>query len=247
MPVAWIALRDGPAYRRECYETGLSRLGYSIARGASIKPKDGDVLLIWNRGRTAHAAACLYERRGLNVIVTENGYLWGEEKQYALSIGHHNGLGKWPNGGPERWESLGIDVKPWRDSGECVVLAQRGIGERGIAQPHEWIGRVRSLGRLRAHPGKNPAKPLEQDLSKAGSVVTWGSAAAIKALVWGIPVFYGLKGWIGALASRPVAEIGKPKKDDADRLAMLQRLAWAQWSIGEIRSGEAFARVLERA
>jgi hypothetical protein len=245
MPAAWIGLRDGPTYRRECFEAGLSRLGYSIAGGVTKKPRDGDLLLIWNRYAGGNSAALSFEARGLPVVVAENGYIWSGEKLYALSLNHHNGLGHWFSGGPERWDSLGIELRPWRTDGETVVLAQRGIGERGIAQPTSWLGSVRKMGRVRPHPGNKEGKPLEQDLANAGCAVTWGSGAAIKALAIGVPVLYGLKGWIGAQAASPIGQ--KPKRDDADRLAMFQRLAWAQASIDEIRSGDAFARLLEES
>ncbi len=39
--------------------------------------------------------------------------------------------------------------------------------------------------------------------------------------------------------------IGEQDNTDAGRLAMFRRLAWAQFRMAEIESGEAFARMLK--
>ena len=98
---------------------------------------------------------------------------------------------------------------------------------------------------MRPHPGTKPAKPLADDLKGAAAVATWGSGAALKALALGIPVFYDFPRWIGAGAGTTLdCRIKAPLRCDASRLAMFRRLAWAQWRLSEIESGEAFDRVL---
>jgi hypothetical protein len=79
----------------------------------------------------------------------------------------------------------------------------------------------------------NRAKPLEDDLARCGKVITWGSGAAVKALLWGIPVVSEMPHWIA-----------DQQNTDESRLAMFRRLAWAQWRLSEIESGEAFACLL---
>ena len=88
-------------------------------------------------------------------------------------------------------------------------------------------------GRIRKHPGTRACTPLEHDLRKCGRVITWGSGAAIKAMMWGIPVISDMPNWIG-----------EQDNTDAGRLAMFRRLAWAQWTLDEIASGEPFDRLL---
>ena len=97
--------------------------------------------------------------------------------------------------------------------------------------PSDWP-RVQR-GRLRPHPGKLLGKPLEDDLAGAGKVVTWGSGAAVKALLMGIPVESHMPRWVA-----------EQDNTEAGRLAMFRRLAWAQWTIDEIASGEPFRRLL---
>jgi hypothetical protein len=216
----------------------------------TTKPDARDVLCIWNRFGPNAEAARAFERAGRPVLVAENGYLGVEfagDRWYALSRNLHNGAGTWPEGGPERWDALGVPLEPWRQGGsEIVILAQRGIGSPPVAMPRDWPQRVAHLGRMRRHPGFKPTRvvPLRADLARARAAITWGSGAALQALLWGVPVFYAFEQWIGAPAARPLKDIEQgPRCDDAARLGMFRRLAWAMWRIGEIWSGEALRRL----
>lgn len=243
---AFLALREGVHYRREAFAAGLARCGFEVVDGLTMKPRVGDLLCIWNRYGEFHQAALAFEASGLPVLVAENGYLGNDfcgDRWYAISLNQHNGAGAWPNGGPERWDSLGVELKPFRlaTAGELVILPQRGIGPPGVAMPRDWLAGVeRTLKkagdqyRVRHHPGTRAACPLEQDLANAGAVITWGSGAALKALCWGINVYSDFPRWIG-----------HSNNADASRLAMFRRLAWAQWRLSEIESGAAFRALLE--
>ncbi len=242
---AYLALRPGVHYRRDAFVEGLDRAGYSVVLDLPSKPRTGDVLVIWNRYMQNATAAARFEEAGLPVLVAENGYLGNEfagSRWYAISRSQHNGAGAWRVGGPERWDSLGVTLAPFRPTGtEAVILPQRGIGPPGVAMPQDWPGktkaRLRALGypvRIRPHPGTGAAVPLEEDLANAAAVFTWGSGAALKALLWGIPTHADMPGWIG-----------KQDNTDAGRLAMFRRLAWAMWRLEEIASGAAFRHLLE--
>lgn len=243
-------IRAEPHYRSDAFRRGLKRIG-----GEFVDERDAEVLVIWNRygGFQQTAAAC--EKRGGTVLVAENGYLgveWLGDRWYAISKGQHNGAGEWPQGGPERWDSWGVELAPWQLWGrEVVILPQRGIGPSGVAMPAGWAATAsRRLSghwptRIRPHPGTKPAKPLAEDLEGAAAVATWGSGAALKALTLGVPVFYDFARWIGAAAGTTLdCKIKAPLRCDVSRLAMFRRLAWAQWRLSEIESGEAFDRLL---
>ncbi|UHQ21895.1 hypothetical protein LVB77_14595 [Lysobacter sp. 5GHs7-4] len=235
---AWLNLRHAVPARREAFARGLGRLGYTVIDGLTFRPGASDILVTWNRIRDGHTAACAFESRGLPVLVAENAS-WGNDFQgghwYTLARGFHNKAGAFPVEGPERWDALTVELAPWRRSGETVVLPQRGIGPPGIAMPLSWTERVHREvgGRIRKHPGQSAARPLCEDLAQAGRVVTWGSGAAIRALMWGIPVRSDMPGWIG-----------EQDNTGAGRLAMLRRLAWAQWQLHEIATGEPMRRLL---
>jgi len=239
--------------RSALFRPGLVAAGYEVVERLG-NPGLRDVLLIWNREHRSHAEACRFEKAGAKVVVAENGYLgnsWRGAKWFALALNHHNGAGTWPDNGPQRWDSWGVDLAPWchysYDS-EVVILAQRGIGEEAIKSPSNWSSMAKRVtaGRVREHPGMNTAGvSLDDDLRNAWAVATWSSGAALKALTLGIPVFYGMPNWIGAGAGRLLVEFAQgPKRDDAARLAMFRRLAWAQWSEAEVAEGTAFRALL---
>lgn len=213
-------------------------MGYSVVQGVTMRPGDRDILVTWNRVAEGGAAARVFEGRGRPVLVTENA-TWGNDfagrRWYTLARTFHNTAGMFPVGGPERWDGLGVEFAPWRMEGETVILAQRGIGPVGVAMPQAWPewARQRFLGRIRPHPGTNKAVPLLDDLLGCGRVVTWGSGAAVLALLDGIPVTSEMPGWVA-----------EQDNTDDGRLAMFRRLAWAQWQLAEIASGEPFERLL---
>lgn len=168
------------------------------------------------------------------MLVTENA-AWGNgfagDSWLTIAKNQHNTAGRFPIGDDARWDDLGVELAPWRTDGETVILPQRGIGSPPTAMPRNWL--KKHHGRVRTHPGTKPCMPLEDDLAHCGRVVTWGSGAAIKALMMGIPVMSDMPDWIG-----------EQDNTDDGRLAMFRRLAWAQWRYSEIESGEAFERLL---
>lgn len=233
---AYLNLRFTVPERRKIFSAGLSRLGYEVMDGVTTTPGPNDVLVTWNRLGVGDSAARAFEREGRPVVVAENAS-WGNQfcggAWYHLARGMHNQVGRFPVGGHLRWDALNVELLPWRSSGETVVLPSRGLGPEEVRMPRDWAAHQR--GRLRPHPGTGACVPLREDLSRAGRVITWGSGAAIQATMWGIPVTSHQPGWIGACEA-----------NDESRLAMLRRLAHAQWRLGEIESGEAFDRLIRK-
>jgi hypothetical protein len=232
LPTAWLNLRYSINERIEIFRKGLERLGYTVKIGL---PAGGDLLVTWNRIGHADTVAKNFG----SVFVAENsawgnGFLGGQ--WLSLARDRHNTSGMFPIGGSDRWDCLGVDLGPWRTEGETVLLPQRGIGSPPTAMPRHWPqdAQARHGGRIRPHPGQGMFKPLREDLSSCGRVITWGSGAAIQALMLGIPVVSEMPDWIG-----------EQDNTDSGRLEMFRRLAWAQWRHDEIRSGEAIARLLK--
>lgn len=227
---AYLNLRYTVQSRVDSFIAGLNACGFAI--GNRI---DSDVFVTWNRVGEGERIAQQFEAAGKPVIVAENAS-WGNEflggKWHTLGLGRHNTSGCFPVGDNSRWDGLGAELKPWREAGETVVLGQRGIGAYGM--PHDWPARVKHLGRYRAHPGRGTGVPLEHDLRNAGKVVTWGSGAAVKALMWGIKVESHYPQWVA-----------KQDNTDEGRLAMFRHLAWCNWSLDEISTGAPFRRLLD--
>lgn len=231
---AWLNLRHPIAERSTAFTKGLTACGYEVRLGVTFSPGPSDLLCTWNRIREGAKAADAFEAAGRPVLIAENA-LWGNdfagESWLSLSRGLHNTAGTFPVGGPERWDSLGIEFPKFRQSGETVVLPQRGIGPPEVRMPSTWP-RLQK-GRLRPHPGRLLGKPLEEDLFAAGNVVTWGSGAAVKALLMGIPVESHMPNWVAA-----------QDNTEEGRLEMFRTLAWSQWRLSEIANGDAFRWLL---
>jgi hypothetical protein len=245
---ALVIFREGLHYRREVFALGLQELGYEVYQQHPhhqhkyFAPGPDDVLVIWNRYGAGDAMAMEFEAVGAAVIVVENGYLgknWIGRDWYAVSLNHHNGAGLIPYGGPERWDSFGFEIEPMRDPGEEVILLpQRGIGEKGVAMPADWKAnalRVYPNARVRLHPGKNPAPDLIEDCARAWHVFTHGSGAGIKCMAAGIRCVSTWPRWIGYEGCNILQDT---------RLGMFRRLAWAQWTIDEVKNGEALYKIL---
>lgn len=247
-------LRDGLHYRKIAFDHGLQMAGFTIKNFAFSDPEPGDVIVTWNRSFRGGEDAKRFEACGATVVVAENGLLgknFNGGNYFSLALDHVAGAGgTWPVGGPDRWDDLRVELRPWRSGGnETIILAQRGIGEPGIKSPDGWAERIQAElgGRIRKHPGRDaPETPIEDDLRNAKQVITWASAAAFQALLLGVPVFYQHPAWAGAGAALPLSEFGKrePLRDDGARLALFRRIAWAQWTIDEIDSGTPFKHLL---
>lgn len=222
-----LALRHDLPERLAAFRSGL--LAHGHTEGA-----DADLLVTWNRFGLNGMKADQVEARGGTVLVVENA-LWGNgflgESWLSISRRFHHTAQ--PAYGPGRWDCMGVRLSPFRTAGETVVLAQRGIGHPAYRQPIGWPedAQRRYGGRIRPHPGKQEGRPLAQDLAQCGRVVTWASGAAVKALMWGIPVTSEMPGWVA-----------EQDNTEAGRLAMFRRLAWSHWTLEEIARGDPFYR-----
>ena len=245
LKTASVLIRNLPHYRHSCFVAGFKKHGFAVIDKPSTQPKEGDILVAWNRYSMHEHYIRSYNNAGATVLISENGYI-GSTK--ALSKDHHNGADEWKVGEEDRWSKLGVELAPWRKDGDFIlILPQRGMGEPKVAMPRDWKERIVSrVGehtnrpiRIREHPGQNPCKPIEEELKGAWAAVTWGSGAGIKAIIAGVPVFHDFEKWIGADAASLGLDIENPFL--GDRMPMLHKMSYAQWSLPEIENGEALA------
>lgn len=222
--------------RLRAFVSGIERLGYKAEIGLPDRIGERDCFITWNRINAGNTIAQRFQDRCLPVIVAENA-AWGNDflgrRWYSLALYYHNTSGCAPIS--DRWDRLDFYPEYYRDGEEVVILPQRGIGSPPTRMPSGWANSAaqRYGGRIRPHPGIKACIPLVNDLRKAKAVVTWGSGAAIKAAIWGIPVFSEMPNWIG-----------QHQPNEASRAEMLSRVADCQWELYEIESGEAFASLL---
>lgn len=249
---AYSLIPSGLPAEQAAINAGLAAAGYRVAHNPPKDAGPGDVLVIWNRWNQNDALAERFEWGGGRVIVAENGYTG--PGNVALARSQHNGGGRWPEGTPRRWDALGLDLKPWRADGDHILVCpSRGMGSMLMRQPAGWV--ENTVERLRAttsrqvivrpHPGnwkaRPPKIPIADQLANAWACVIWNSSAGIHALIAGIPVICCAPKWICKAASGDLEHVTCPPM--GDRLAVLERMAWAQWTLAEITSGEPFKRL----
>lgn len=160
-----------------------------------------------------------------------------------------------------RWREAGLNVKPWRTSGRHVLLA--GLSAKAAASygfgPQEWeyaiIGQIRrytarpivyrpkpSWTNAPAIPGTrfSPAgEALAAVLADCWAVVTHHSNVQIDAMLAGVPFFAEHGAGIGLRFPLDMIDAPPPYRA-GDREAVLNDLAWCQWTLAEIAAGECF-------
>lgn len=259
------AILDG--LKRLGYEITDSSRAPSTSPSPPPPDSRSDLLVLWNKkiGREEDWAD-EFEQLGGTVIVMENGYLQKFDKtMYAISVHGHNGAGWFPEDlSIDRFTPLGFVQQPWRTDGKHIlVCGQRGVGSKEMASPSGWAQRVKANlelrfmergfptreVRMRPHPGNMaPRVPLTDELRNAFGCVIWSSACGVRALVEGIPVFYDAPHWICADVAHRISKLApgyqKPIAYTHEHVKReLNHMAWGQWSVTEIESGEPFARM----
>ncbi len=149
-----------------------------------------------------------------------------------------------------RAQALGITVRPWRAGGRHIVVVEQSPHFLGICGAGgDWLARtVAEIKRhsdrpLRLRPWRRDkdkaAALLPADLAGAWALVTHMSAAAVEALVHGVPVFVTGACAATPLASGPLSAIEAPLTP-AGREDWVAGLAAQQWTLEELRSGAAW-------
>lgn len=263
-PTAWITLRLEPPYRSDAFAAGFEAMGLiaKMVTPENVRPRPGDVVVVWNlnpRYRPAETAAKSVE---VPLLVAENGYIpraGDTTLHYALARNGHNGSGFWYVGKEDRWGPLNRTIEDWQDrpDGYILIADQRGIGSEIMRCPHAFYetvapkirrifkdaGKPQPEIRLREHPGRHaPKQSLAADLAGARALVTWASNVANEALLAGVPTFRIAPYHVNEAALHDITHIINPPK--TDRLPAFQKLAWAQWALPEIESGEPFRHLL---
>ena len=150
-----------------------------------------------------------------------------------------------------RLAALGIGIQPWRRQGRHVLLiAQSATHMRVVAgQRDDWWREAMAV--LRRHTDREIvlrgwrsdkralATTLPEALRDCWAVVTWSSAAANEALLAGVPVFTAGPCAAAGLGLADLTRIETPSYPDG-RAAWAAALAGRQWTLDEIRAGQAW-------
>jgi DNA-binding transcriptional LysR family regulator len=160
----------------------------------------------------------------------------------------HPGIGESTG---ERFRALGLPIRSWRDGGAHVVICPQSdeFMSLVVGRDGDWCNDV-----IEALQSQNPrprlrvrewnrdkaelAATLTNDLVDAHALITWSSAAAVTAVLSGVPVVV----MSDDCAARPMSG----HLDHLDDLPRPERANWAgvladnQWTLAEMRSGMAW-------
>lgn len=260
MPTAYIHLLDAVHYRREAFINGFAKLGFIVERGQpSVPLAQDDVAVIWNKTARSEQTMQMARKGQGALLVAENGYFGKDangHQPYAIALDGHNGSGRWYAPDRSRLDKTPLEFEPIKPAGDGKVLVadQRGIGSPLMRSPKDFgSNMVDAIRRrwpsreiaLRSHPGKTaPTTTLAEDLEDCDSLVVWSSNSATLALQKGIPVHYCAPTMASAGASKPFQANLAARFTEAERQMAFSRMAWAQWFLDEITSGEALETLL---
>lgn len=205
--------------------------------------------------------------RGHDVLVMERGYLGDREVWHSLGWNGLNGRATFNESmaDPERFRfHHGHRAQPWKDGGDYVLLIGQVPGDMSLAGKdlRKWYADTASEARehyglpvvFRQHPvalerGLFMEVPgVEQDAGDLGSalesaavVVTWNSNTAVDAVLAGVPAITYDRGSVAwEVTGHAIGAEQKPDRED-----WLARLAWKQWTLAEMASGEAADCIME--
>lgn len=243
------------------YQTGKSLDG-DIQMVSARDYHPSDVAVVFGVGKkaipfTKHRARVIAEQKSRNLItvIIDSGYVRRDEQSggpyFSVGLNGLNGWADFKNEGmpDDRWRDLGIELKPWKKGGECVVLCGQVPWDASVQHTDHinWLAEAACLIQLqdwgnlvfRPHPkAQNIAslalkswcdeisfRPLEADLERARAFICYNSNSGVDAIINGVPVIgLGEGDMYGDMASRDAGEL---KFEERARWAA--DLAYTQW------------------
>lgn len=213
-------------------------------------------LVIANGWRAGKRVAEGYAAKGIPVLTADFGYLSRVNEPGEYLQGHWQvglgGLNKIPPFAcpPDRFEALGLAIveRGGNPAGPVLVCGQvggdaaHGLGAHDLRvwlreQLETYAGSI-----FRPHPRGGIAvpgyasdhRPLAEALADASIVVTYNSNVGHDALLAGVPVVCGIGAAYEELSGTELPSV-------ETRQAYFNRVAYGQWTIAEMASGEAQA------
>jgi hypothetical protein len=203
---------------------------------------------------------------GADFLVMERGYFGDRMTNTGMAYNGLNGRGEFmaKNMPSDRWEKHGVPVKPWKVGGEYMLLMGQVSGDQSLygKDPRKWyllaMSKIKSMTDVpvyfRPHPLSRQwdgllqtcgykTDTLEESFSGAMCVVTYNSNSGVDAVINGIPVIAmdpGSMAW--DMAQHDITmEFYMP-----DRKQWLYDLAYKQWTLEEVESGEAWEHLKQK-
>lgn len=214
-------------------------------------------------------------RAGLHLIMLDKGYVrhsgtsrtweyWRvsvdshHPTQHLMRVDHPS----------DRFEKLGLKVKPWRSSGRHIVFAGSSAKYHefyGLHDPTRYAEKIfKQIRRVtqnreivyRPKPSWHDAVPIDGTtystgpesildvLQGAHCLITHGSNACFEATLNGVPSIILGDGVAKPISSTDLNDIVRPKTaKDKERNQWLWNLAYWEWTMTEMHSGETWKHI----
>lgn len=237
--------------------------------------KDADVVLAYNiLSGPKIIQACL--ERNVDVVYYDKGYFsrgWDTDSAdvyYRFSVNEFHPLHYFQSipRPPDRWQELGIELKPRRTAGNDIVFAGcsakfarvNGFDLNGYATGVVREIRSRTDRPIIYRPKKalNPPPPIPgtvyshkrcrigEDLANAHSLVTFSSNAAVDAILSGVPAFVLGPGIAKPVSNTDLSKINDPRfPSEKERLQWCYDAAYCQWKVNEMEDGTLWNHLKE--
>ncbi|XZE19810.1 hypothetical protein SH449x_005139 [Pirellulaceae bacterium SH449] len=200
-------------------------------------------------------------------LVIERGFV-RREHYYMVGWDGLNGRADFCNqrSPGNRIKQLGVTLSPWRRNGTHIVLCGQVPWDASV-QHTDHIAWCRKTAcrlseitdrpiRFRPHPMQPNAinmqdcpveistnRTLDEDMVDAWAVVTFNSNAGVEATIAGVPAFAEDIGAMGySILNHDLEKINNP--ETPCRQQWLKNLAYTQWNLEEISSGQTLSHLL---
>lgn len=244
---------------------GIRAHGDEVIFGKPNHNISSDAKVLWSWKQTGLIKNAKHHKDIL--IVMERGFFPPRNDYVSLTLNGLNGLGTCPpatDGGIRFWEKFGDLLKPWKKNSKGVALV---IGQvpadssLGGANINVWSQRATAnlvekgwKVVYREHPvvvarggwqftPQGAAKSnlsLEEDLSRAGLVVTYCSNTAVESVLAGIPTITFSK--MSVAYDMTSHDFDQPYQRP-DRAQWCADMAFRQWTSEELRDGTAWSHI----
>lgn len=265
------ALNSAPVF--DAFRQGVNRLGHT----AAMHDMSADVAVIWStvwagRMRPNHRVWQEFSNTQRPVIVLEVGML-SRGVTWKMGI-NGTGLGCYPDRDLDPWRParLEINFRPWRESGDHVLIAmQRTDSEQWAGMPagDQWLQQTVDTVRqytdrpivVRNHPRQAVTIPagcqhwqpqsvagtydcfdFDNSIVGAWAVINWNSGPGSQAVIAGVPVFVGADSLAAPVGNCNLAEIENPIRPDREQ--WLIKVSHTEWTMDEIVTGRPVKRLL---
>lgn len=218
------------------------------------------------RGQLVGEVLSAHRRSGGRSLIIERGFL-RRDRYFMVGWDGLNGRADFSNANSpsDRWEELNIEVKPWRTSGDHIVLSGQVPWDASVQHTDHitWCqNTAKTLERMTQRPiifRPHPCQPsaidmsstqvrysraatLQEDLQNAWALITFNSNSGVEGAIQGCPVFAFDPGSMATgVANRHLKKVEQPHMPD--RKQWLNDLAYTQWTTTEMEQGLAWNHI----